>query len=169
MFHSQMKQIVVEHVKPLGREIKAVGGAQPRLVEVELASCTSTSPSSCTIRVPPTKPTSGPSCQLPNLVRQSLFLPSLGMRAYGYILRNTLPVVHTYPSTLRNERAVVTTMYTDDIFAHGVATLGHSLQAVGTNARLILAYFPDRISARALCVAKAGGWELQPIDRIPPP
>lgn len=59
-------------------------------------------------------------------------------------------------------------MYTDT-YAHGVATLGHSLRAVNTSARLVLAYFPEKISQRALCIAQAGGWELQPIARIPPP
>lgn len=79
-----------------------------------------------------------------------------------------MPIVEHHAPTTRKERAVVTTMYTDT-FAHGVATLGHSLQAANVDARLILAYFPDKVSARALCVASAGGWELQAIARIPPP
>jgi hypothetical protein len=93
---------------------------------------------------------------------------TVGTRTNLHWGRNNLPIVQAHPPTSKQERAVVTTMYTDT-FAHGVATLGHSLQLAGTNARLILAYFPERISPRALCIAKAGGWELHPIVRIPPP
>jgi glycogenin glucosyltransferase len=48
------------------------------------------------------------------------------------------------------------------------ATLGHSLQTVGTNARRIL-FHTGHLSARALCIVRAAGWELLEVERIPPP
>ncbi len=48
------------------------------------------------------------------------------------------------------------------------ATLGHSLQTVGTNARRIL-FHTGHLSARALCIVRVAGWELLEVERIPPP
>lgn len=67
-----------------------------------------------------------------------------------------------------NENAVVTTLYTDE-FAPAVAALGHSLQKVNTTARLLLLYIPSQVSAEALCVASASGFEPHPVERIEPP
>lgn len=50
-----------------------------------------------------------------------------------------------------------------------MATLGHSLRKVNTTARLIVLYFPDRISPSALCLARSSGFVPHPVYRIPPP
>lgn len=50
-----------------------------------------------------------------------------------------------------------------------MSTLGHSLTEVNTSARKIAIYFPGRISAYSLCHVKAAGWELFPVEYIPPP
>lgn len=76
--------------------------------------------------------------------------------------------VHAHPSTLQaNETAVITSLYTDP-YAVAVATLGHSLTKVNTTARKIAIYLPERIGADALCRVKAAGWELHPVEYIPP-
>ncbi|EJD00889.1 nucleotide-diphospho-sugar transferase, partial [Fomitiporia mediterranea MF3/22] len=67
-----------------------------------------------------------------------------------------------------DERAVVTTLYSEEFFPAALA-LGRSLQDATIAARRILLYFSDRISDRTLCQLRAGGWELRPIVRIPPP
>ncbi|KAJ7636784.1 glycosyltransferase family 8 protein [Roridomyces roridus] len=74
------------------------------------------------------------------------------------------PVFHTPP----NRRAVVTTLYSDG-YAIGVAVLGHSAKAANISARLLLPYFEHKVSPKALCIARAVGWEPMPIPRIPPP
>ncbi|KAH8111456.1 nucleotide-diphospho-sugar transferase [Phellopilus nigrolimitatus] len=67
-----------------------------------------------------------------------------------------------------DERAVVTTLYTES-YTGGVLTLAQSLKAVNTSARLVLLYFPERISSWTQCRLRSVGWELYPIPRIPPP
>ncbi|KAI0306229.1 nucleotide-diphospho-sugar transferase, partial [Multifurca ochricompacta] len=67
-----------------------------------------------------------------------------------------------------NERAVVSALY-NDLFAIPAATLGYSLQKSGTSARRILFHIPGRISAHALCIVRAAGWELLDVELIPPP
>ncbi|KAI0246850.1 nucleotide-diphospho-sugar transferase [Lactifluus subvellereus] len=67
-----------------------------------------------------------------------------------------------------DSRAVVSALY-NDLFTIPVATLGHSLQRVGTSARRILLHVPGRLSARALCIVRAAGWELLEVELIPPP
>ncbi len=62
----------------------------------------------------------------------------------------------------------MTTLYTNN-YASAVATLGHSLRRVNTTARLIVLYFPDRISPSSLCLAKSSGFVPHPVYRIPPP
>ena len=62
----------------------------------------------------------------------------------------------------------MTTVY-NDLFTFPAATLGHSIQKAGTSARRILLHVPGRLSARALCILRAAGWELQEVDLIPPP
>ncbi|THH33042.1 hypothetical protein EUX98_g1122 [Antrodiella citrinella] len=66
------------------------------------------------------------------------------------------------------QHAVVTSLYTD-AFAGAVATLGHSLRKVNTTARLVLLYFPDRVSPSALCIATSTGFVPHAVTRIPPP
>ena len=76
-----------------------------------------------------------------------------------------------YPNsttTRHNERAVVTSLYTDG-YAAAVATLGHSLTKVNTDARKIVIYLPDRIAEVTKCYLKQVGWELYPVDLIEPP
>ncbi|KAF8267129.1 nucleotide-diphospho-sugar transferase [Lactarius quietus] len=67
-----------------------------------------------------------------------------------------------------NSRAVVTAVY-NDLYTIPAATLGHSIQKAGTSARRILTYIPGRLSARALCILRAAGWELQEVELIQPP
>lgn len=67
-----------------------------------------------------------------------------------------------------NSRAVVTAIY-NDLFAIPAATLGYSLQKAGTSARRILFHIPGRLSARALCIVRAAGWEPLEVELIPPP
>src|SRR5216683_2262985 len=74
------------------------------------------------------------------------------------------PATHTsHPDS----GAVVSALY-NDLFAIPAATLGHSLQNVGTSARRIL-FHTGHLSARALCIVRAAGWELFEVERIPPP
>ena len=47
--------------------------------------------------------------------------------------------------------------------------MGHSLSKVKSQARKIAIYIPERISEGILCRVRAMGWELLPVDRIPPP
>lgn len=86
--------------------------------------------------------------------------------------RNTSPVLrHSYtppPPPQNGSHAVVSTLYSDS-FAIGVAVLGHSLRKANTSARLILPYLPTRVSAPALCIVRAAGWNPHPIALIPPP
>jgi len=63
---------------------------------------------------------------------------------------------------------VVTALY-NDLFTIPAATLGHSLQHAGTTARRILFHIPGRLSARALCIVRAGGWEPVEVALIAPP
>ena len=57
----------------------------------------------------------------------------------------------------------------NDLFTIPAATLGYSLQKAGTSARRILFHIPGRLSARALCILRAAGWELLAVAQIPPP
>lgn len=66
------------------------------------------------------------------------------------------------------EHAVVSTMYTDN-YILPVTTLGYTLQANNISARRILMYIPERVSGKTECLAQAAGWELFPVDFIPPP
>jgi len=62
----------------------------------------------------------------------------------------------------------VTSLYTD---AYGVAvsTLGYSISKTSTTARKIVIYLPDKVSNYTLCRVKSAGWELLPVEYIPPP
>jgi hypothetical protein len=76
--------------------------------------------------------------------------------------------VHAHPSTFHaNEKAVITSLYSDS-YAVAVATLGHSLIKVNTTARKIAIYLPERIDPDVLCRVKAAGWEMHPVEYIPP-
>ena len=92
-----------------------------------------------------------------------------------HLPRNTHPIVE--PAALaafgkpvnHNEDAIVTGLYTD-AFASAVATLGHTLNtAANTSAARLLFFLPDKVSPRALCIARTSGWEPVPIARIAPP
>jgi len=71
-------------------------------------------------------------------------------------------------SASRDERAVVSTLYTDS-YAPAILTLGHTLASANVSARRILLYIPERISSRTICLATAAGWTLHPVPFIPPP
>ncbi|KAF8140953.1 glycosyltransferase family 8 protein [Mycena galopus ATCC 62051] len=83
---------------------------------------------------------------------------------------NPLPV--TVSADLRHptssRRAVVSILESDG-YAIGVAVLGHSVRAANVNARMLLPYIESRVSAKALCIARAVGWEPYPVLLIPPP
>lgn len=66
------------------------------------------------------------------------------------------------------ERAIVSSLYSD-AYLPGILTLAQSLTAANTAARYILMYFPERISPRSVCLAQEAGWEMMPVERIPPP
>ncbi|KAH8976693.1 glycosyltransferase family 8 protein [Lactarius akahatsu] len=67
-----------------------------------------------------------------------------------------------------DSRAVVTAVY-NDLYTIPAATLGYSLRKAGTSARLILFHLPGRLSARALCILRAAGWEPLEVELIPAP
>ncbi|KAF7360715.1 Glycosyltransferase family 8 protein [Mycena venus] len=83
---------------------------------------------------------------------------------------NPLPVTirpgtqHSPPS----RRAVVSTLYSDG-YAIAVAVAGYSARSANVSARLLLPYLEDRVSAKALCIVRAVGWEPYPVPLIPPP
>ncbi|KAG5639775.1 hypothetical protein H0H81_000055 [Sphagnurus paluster] len=72
------------------------------------------------------------------------------------------------PSAPREQRAVVSTLYSDS-YAIGVAVLGHSVRHANVTARLVLPYLEGRVSDEALCVVRAVGWEPLAVPFIPPP
>jgi len=97
--------------------------------------------------------------------------PSLSMDALILFHASNHASPAQYPNsttTEHNERAVVTSLYTDG-YAVAVATLGHALTKVNTDARKIVIYLPDRISDVAVCYLKEVGWELYPVNLIEPP
>lgn len=73
-----------------------------------------------------------------------------------------------HENTTYEQRAVVSSMYTDS-YVFPLAVLGYTLKQHQVNARKILIYLPNRVSKRTLCFVKAAGWELHPVDFIPPP
>jgi glycogenin glucosyltransferase len=75
---------------------------------------------------------------------------------------------YTAPHSSSNTYAVVSTLYSDS-YAIAVAVLGHSARNANVSARLLLPYLKDRISLRALCIARAVGWEPHVVPFIPPP
>ncbi|KAF8647314.1 hypothetical protein AX16_006776 [Volvariella volvacea WC 439] len=84
---------------------------------------------------------------------------------------NHAPLVkpeYTSNATASDERAVVSTLYTDS-YALSVAVLAYSIRKARVNSRLILGYLADRVSPEALCIAQAAGWDLLPIQFIAPP
>jgi inositol phosphorylceramide glucuronosyltransferase 1 len=72
------------------------------------------------------------------------------------------------PSPSPNSHAVVSALYSDS-YAIAVAVLGHSTRHANVSARLILPYIDGRVSSRALCIARAVGWEPHAVPFIPPP
>lgn len=83
--------------------------------------------------------------------------------------RNPFPIIHRdHEKATPEQRAVVSSMYTDS-YVFPLAVLGHSLKQHHTDARKILIYLPHRISSRALCFVREAGWELHPVELIPPP
>ncbi|KAJ6573448.1 glycosyltransferase family 8 protein [Mycena vulgaris] len=67
-----------------------------------------------------------------------------------------------------NQRAVVSTLYSDG-YAIAVAVVGHSARSANVSARLLLPYLEDQVSEKALCIARAVGWEPYPVPLISPP
>jgi inositol phosphorylceramide glucuronosyltransferase 1 len=89
--------------------------------------------------------------------------------------RNNISIIHKKAVTNAlssvtdwDEQAVVSSLYTDS-FAVAVLTLGHTLIAANTSARMILIYIPERLSPRTLCLVSAAGWTLYPVPLIQPP
>ena len=86
------------------------------------------------------------------------------------ICRNPFSPVYNVNASLptAEERAVVTTLYSES-FLSPVLTLGQSLKDNSIEARMIVLYLPERISTQSRCRLQAVGWELHPVQRIPPP
>ncbi|KAJ7506770.1 glycosyltransferase family 8 protein [Mycena galericulata] len=84
---------------------------------------------------------------------------------------NQLPVTigngttHNSPSS---RRAVVSSLYSDE-FAIAVAVVGHSSRSANVSARLLLPYLDSKVSEKALCIARATGWEPYAVSFIAPP
>ena len=70
--------------------------------------------------------------------------------------------------TKPEEKAIITSLYTD---AYGVAVsvLGYSISKTSTSARRIAIYLPEKVSNFTLCRVKSAGWEVLPVEYIPPP
>ncbi|KAJ6467754.1 hypothetical protein C8R45DRAFT_938411 [Mycena sanguinolenta] len=83
---------------------------------------------------------------------------------------NTLPVtvVPAAQHVPLNRRAVVSSLESYG-YAIGVAVAGHSARRANVTARLLLPYSEHRVSERALCIARAVGWEPYRVALIPPP
>ncbi|KAJ3532227.1 hypothetical protein NM688_g7455 [Phlebia brevispora] len=111
-----------------------------------------------------------------------VFAVSLGLNAFFYFRDlwswprplddyqglNHSPLLDSLHPASAQRNAIVTTLYSDS-YAPAVATLGHSLQRANTTARMLVLYFPERISQAALCLATSSGFTPHPISRIPPP
>ena len=74
---------------------------------------------------------------------------------------------HTSP-TNPDEKAIVTSLYTDS-YGIAVSALGYSISKTSTSARKIVIYLPEKVSNYTLCRVKSAGWELLPVEYIPPP
>ena len=72
------------------------------------------------------------------------------------------------PSPSPETHAVVSALFSDS-YSIAVAVLGHSARHANVSARLILPYLDGRVSSRALCIARAVGWEPHAVPFIPPP
>lgn len=86
------------------------------------------------------------------------------------LCRNSFPLVDRTFYANSTHHAIVTTL-TSDAYSIAVAVLAHSVRKAGSTARLVLTYpeGSNRISRSALCVARVAGWELHPVELIPPP
>lgn len=67
-----------------------------------------------------------------------------------------------------DQKAIVTSLYTDS-YGVAVSTLGFSLSKTSTTARKIVIYLPEKVSNYTLCRVRAAGWELLPVEYVPPP
>ncbi|KAJ7284169.1 glycosyltransferase family 8 protein [Mycena rebaudengoi] len=76
--------------------------------------------------------------------------------------------VHTHIQSPPSRRAVVSSLYSDG-YAIAVAVLGHSARSANVSARLLLPYLENQVSEKALCIARAVGWEPYAVPLIPPP
>ncbi|KAJ7914288.1 glycosyltransferase family 8 protein [Mycena leptocephala] len=81
---------------------------------------------------------------------------------------NQLPVTSSKSSSPASRRAVVSSLYSDG-FAIAVAVVGHSARSANISARLLLPYLENKVSEKALCIARAGGWEPYAVPLILPP
>ena len=85
--------------------------------------------------------------------------------------RNVVPLIHEgyiAPPSSPSKLAVVSALFSDS-YAIAVAVLGHSARSANISSRLILPYIDGRVSPRALCIARAVGWEPHEVPFIPPP
>jgi glycogenin glucosyltransferase len=62
----------------------------------------------------------------------------------------------------------VSSLYSDG-FAIAVAVVGHSARSANISARLLLPYLENKVSEKALCIARAAGWEPYAVPLILPP
>ena len=70
--------------------------------------------------------------------------------------------------TKADEKAIVTSLYTDS-YGVAVSALGYTISKSSTSARKIAIYLPEKVSNYTLCRVKSAGWELFPVEYIPPP
>ncbi|KAJ7308662.1 glycosyltransferase family 8 protein [Mycena albidolilacea] len=83
---------------------------------------------------------------------------------------NPLPVTvgAGFDHSPSSRRAVVSSLYSDN-FAIAVAVVGYSAKSANVSARLLLPYLEHKVSEKALCIARAVGWEPYPVPLIHPP
>ncbi|KAJ7238341.1 nucleotide-diphospho-sugar transferase [Mycena haematopus] len=77
-------------------------------------------------------------------------------------------MVTTTEHVTTSRRAVVSSLESDG-YAIAVAVMGYSVRNANVTARLLLPYLEHRVSERALCIARAVGWEPYSVPLIPPP
>ncbi|KAF7378368.1 Glycosyltransferase family 8 protein [Mycena sanguinolenta] len=83
---------------------------------------------------------------------------------------NSLPVtVDPGEQNVPSSRRAVVSALDSDGYAIAVAVAGYSARNANVTARLLLPYLENKVSERALCIARAVGWEPYPVPLIPPP
>lgn len=69
----------------------------------------------------------------------------------------------------QNSRNAVVSILTGDKYVLGLQVLGKSLRESHTRCDLVVAYVPEFVSIRALCLLESAGWTVRPVERLLPP